>query len=118
MICENCKTVLPDDAVACWKCGTRTPLTPETLSPKPKRDILHMLASFFVAIGVFVCFGWTVPFAVFGNISSAASSLPQWASISGVASGPIMIGTAVAFVALTWWGSYWVISRLFAKASA
>ena len=117
MICENCKTLLPDDAVACWKCGTRIAPSPETLPAKPQRDVLHMLAAFFVAVGLFACVGWPLPFVVWGGISSAASSMPQWASMSGIASGVILFGTAIAFVALTWWGSYWVIARMFGKPS-
>ncbi len=117
MICEHCKTSLPDDAVACWKCGTPTPKAQQSPNAKPKADVLHILASFFIAAVFFVCVGWTVPFTVFGMISTAANDLPQWASVSGIASGIILIGTAIAFIALTWWGAYWVITRLFPKSS-
>jgi hypothetical protein len=113
MTCKNCQTALPDGAVACWKCGARVDLSPETMPTKPPRDILHVLGSFLVAVVLFACMGWTVPFAVFGNISVAARNYPQWENISGYASGIIMTLTALAFVGMTWWGSYWVISRLF-----
>jgi hypothetical protein len=117
MICANCKTTLPDNAVACWKCGKPTSQTPQSFGSKQKPDILHILASFFVAVVLFACVGWPLPFVVWGGISSAASGMPQWASVSGIASGIILFGTAIAFVALTWWGSYWVIARMFGKAS-
>lgn len=117
MICANCKTTLPDDAVACWKCGTPTSQAPRTPESKPKPDILHVLAAFFVAVVSFACVGWPLPFVIWGGISQVASHSPQWASVSGIASGAIMIGTTIAFLALTWWAFYWVIARLFGKPS-
>jgi len=67
---------------------------------------------------LFACVGWPLPFVIWGGISQAASHLPQRASISGIASGIILIGTALAFIVLAWWGTYWVIARLFGKVSA
>lgn len=117
MICKNCQTELPDSAVACWKCGTPTAVLGQAPDAKPPRDVLHVVASFLVAAVLFICIGWPLPFVVWGNLSAAASHLPQWASVSGIASGIVLIGTALAFIALAWWMSYWVITRMFGKAS-
>lgn len=111
MICEHCKTVLPDDAVACWKCGTPTVRANRRSVAKPPRDVLHILSAFFVAVFSFVCVGWPLPFVVVSN-------LPLWMGMGGPAYGIVLISTTIAFVGFAWWVAYWVITRLFSKPIA
>jgi ribosomal protein L40E len=111
MICENCRTTLPDDAIACWKCGAR--LAPPARQAGP--DVLLAILTFVIAGALFACVGWSVPFTVWGLINSAAKDSPQWSGVLGIVSGMAFVLAALAFFGGVWWGSYWLIARLTAK---
>ena len=97
MICANCRTTLPDEAIACWKCGAQVAVA-VAKSPAKKNapDLLLVILTFLIASGLFVCMGWAVPFTVWGVITSSASQFPQWASILGVVSGIAFVVSAIA----------------------
>lgn len=115
VICANCQTALPDEAVACWKCGTQVaaPAT-STLPQKPEPDILLVLLTFIAAAAFFVCAGWAVPFTVWGMISTAAKDSPQWSDLLGILGGLAFIVTTIACFGGFWYGAYWVTKRVIA----
>lgn len=113
MICANCQTSLPDEAVACWKCGTPLAGTAKDAPGKPSEpDVLLALLTFFAALIFFACAGWSIPFAIWGNLSTAAKDSPQWSSLLGIVSGLAFIVATVACLGGAWWGSYWLIKRI------
>ncbi len=116
MICANCQTILPDEALACWKCGTQF-AAPPAIAPakKTEPDILLVIFTFIASVGFFACAGWSVPFAVWGMISTAAKDSPQWSGWVGILSGISFVVMTIACFGGFWWGSYWVIKRVIAS---
>ena len=119
MICNNCQTTLPDQAVACWKCGTPVATAvppPEPLAaPKAKKgepDLLYVILTFVITAGFFVCAGWAVPFTVWGLIIGSAKEYPQLSGLLDLLSGVGFIASAIAFFAGVWWGAYKISVRL------
>ncbi len=113
MICQSCDTVLPDEARACWKCGTQIAATVANAPAKnTDLDLLLKILTFLVACALFVCVGWSVPFMVWGTITSAANQYPQWSGLSGVVSGIAFVAAAIVFFGGVWWGTYWLLKRV------
>ncbi len=171
MICVTCQTTLPDEAVACWKCGsptrggthaeagaaapTATPVSsqspleppspaasqspsaqllpvpgssavappaipPTPVAPQPAdtpqqkgaHDLLLFILTFVGNAAFFICAGWSVPFAIWGNILTTAKQNPEWASVIDVVSGVALVLSGLVFFLGCWLGSYWVILRL------
>lgn len=147
MICAGCQTTLPDEAVACWKCGTPTgrgataspvarPSTPPNIAPssvlpvhtlpqpagsppaataaeeRSAHDLLLLIVTFVGNAVFFVCAGWAVPFAIWGNIVSTGKQNPEWASAIELGSGVALVISGLVFFLACWLGSYWVIMRL------
>ena len=130
MICENCQTTLPDQAVACWKCGKPvaqstaaarqpipTPPAPETpLKPKVKKkapiDPVVAVFTMIASVIFFACIGWAVPFTVWGKINSAFADYPQWAQTVGILSTALGVLSAFVLFVGVWWISAWMITRL------
>jgi uncharacterized paraquat-inducible protein A len=112
MICANCQTILPDEAKACWKCGI--PLAESASVPKPKgeTDLLMAILTFVLTAALFACVGWALPFMVWGTIVSSTKDYPQWSGVLDMFSGVSFFVTAIAFVAIVWRGSYWLITRV------
>ena len=117
MKCKNCQTILPDEAIACWKCGTKVE-RPATTAPrkKEKPDILIVAAAFIIAAVFFACLGWSIPFMVWGMITSSAKN-SQWSDLMGVVSGISFVATTIAIFGGVWWGSYWLIKNVTVKSS-
>ncbi len=116
MICASCQTVLPDEAIACWKCGA--PMAgPASRPAVPKRpvDLLLAILTLVISIAVFVCLGWAIPFTVWGLITSTAKQYPEWSGVLEMVSGVAFVASAVGFFGGTWWGGYKVLERLTAK---
>lgn len=182
MICANCQTTLPDEAVACWKCGSGTrgaaaardrvapaggdtpapgavpasspssaaqpppsnspssiapqrsvalslalaspaivapttaPHTPTAAAPAPEQkgahDLLLVIITFVGNAAFFICAGWSVPFAIWGNLRNAAKQNPEWTGIVDVVSGVALLVSGLVFFLGCWLGSYWAILRL------
>ncbi len=131
MICDNCQTTLPDQAVACWKCGKplvqvappAIPTSPPTAvlplvpskPPEVKKnepDLLHVIVTFVFTAGFFVCAGWAVPFTVWGLIISSGKQYPELSGLLDVLSGVAFIVSAIGFFAGIWWGAYKISTRL------
>ncbi len=118
MICENCQTTLPDEALACWKCGKPTgqPTTvaQPTSPPHKKTRIDPLVAVFTLLISAvfFACFGWAVPFTVWGRITNIGADYPQWAQVFGVVSGIAGVASALITFIGVWWLSAWLITRI------
>jgi len=115
MICENCQTSLPDEAIACWKCGkpVKKPGTPPT--PPRKQKPIDPLVAFFTLLfsaGFFGCVGWAVPFTVWGKLSNAATDFPQWAQTLNVVSTVAGVASALVTFVGIWWLSAWLITRI------
>lgn len=118
MICENCQTTLPDQALACWKCGK--PMTPPVTAPlpiakprkMPKIDPLIALFTLIFSTVFFACVGWAVPFTVWGKLTNVATDFPQWAQALGVISGVAGVVSALLTFVGVWWGSAWLITRI------
>ncbi len=118
MICESCQTALPDEALACWKCGKSiaapTVAPPEARKPhkKPKIDPLVAVFTLLFSAVFFACFGWAIPFTVWGRITNIGADYPQWAQIFGVVSGILGVASALLTFVGVWWGSAWLITRI------
>ena len=113
MICENCQTTLPDQAVACWKCGK--PVTPPTVTTKRKKPPIDPLVAVFTLVlsaVFFGCIGWAIPFTVWGKISNAATDFPQWAQLLGAISLVAGVASALLVFVGLWWLSAWLITRI------
>ena len=118
MICSSCQTTLPDEAIACWKCGK--PLAPSVAAPastsKPrKKKPIDPIVAFLTLIGstvFFGCIGWSVPFTVWGKLNNAAADFPQWAQFLGAISTIAgVVAALITFVGI-WWLSAWLITRV------
>ncbi len=116
MICANCQMTLPEEAVACWKCGTPI-AAPAAQAAAPKRpvDPLLLILTLLISVGVFVCLGWAIPFTIWGLITSSAKQYPEWSGILDIVSGAAFVLSALGFFGGTWWASYQVLQRLTAK---
>ncbi len=119
MICASCQTPLPEEAIACWKCGKLALPAPPAAAPAPaaplaKRqlDLLLALITLLISVAVFVCLGWAVPFTVWGLITSFGRQYPEWSAAFGIVSGAAFILSALAFFGGTWWGCYKLLQRL------
>ncbi len=122
MICEHCQTTLPDQAIACWKCGKpvaalaapTTPTAPAVQAPtsKSEPDVLIVILAFALSAILFVCMGWAIPFTVWGKISGIATDYPQWSNLIGIISGISFVIATIGFLGGVWWGSYWLITRI------
>lgn len=134
MICKNCQTTLPDQAVACWKCGkpiaqlvaqpvaptphpVQAPPAPETpLKPKIKKkppiDPIVAVFTMIASVIFFACIGWAVPFTVWGKTAEIFKDRPDLAQMSSVlgTAGGVLSGL-ILFVGV-WWVSAWIITRL------
>ena len=119
MICNHCQTTLPDQAVACWKCGA--PVAAAVLPPEPltapqakKRepDLLYVILTFVITAGFFVCAGWAVPFTVWGLIIGSAKQFPALTGLLDIISGIAFILSTFGFFAGVWWGAYKISLRL------
>ncbi len=118
MICESCQTTLPDEAIACWKCGK--PITQSATAPLPgaephkKTKIDPLVAVFTLVLSAvfFACFGWAVPFTVWGKITNFAADYPQWAQVFGVISGIAGVASALITFVGVWWLSAWLVTRV------
>ena len=113
MICQKCQTSLPEEAIACWKCGTSTARVPKPPPvKKAEPDIFLMILTFVVTGGFFVCAGWAVPFTIWGLIIGTARQYPQLSGLIDILSGAAFIASTVTFFAGIWWGAYKVLKRL------
>ena len=113
MICENCQTPLPDQAVACWKCGkpVARPAAPAPKKQKPIDPLVAVFTLFFSAV-FFGCIGWSVPFTVWGKLNSAVTDFPQWAQAMSVISTIAGVAAALITFVGVWWLSTWLITRI------
>ncbi len=133
MICSSCQTQLPEEAVACWKCGEA--LQPTTGLPVPVRrsdaarahsggfrrirdglaqaDPLLVVLTLLFNAAFFICFGWAVPFTIWGNIVELSKQYPEWSALLEIASTSTLLVSAVTFFIGTWWGEYQLIHRLY-----
>lgn len=117
MICASCQTPLPEEAIACWKCGAPIGASaPQAALPKRPVDPLLVVLTLLVSVGVFVCLGWAIPFTIWGLITSSAKQYPEWSGILDIVSGAAFVLSALGFFGGTWWGSYQILERLTAKS--
>jgi hypothetical protein len=116
MICANCETTLPDEAIACWKCGTQiSALTSGTPPPRNEPDILLVLLTFVAAVAFFACAGWAVPFTVWGTITTAAKDSPEWSAVLGILGGLAFVVSTIVCFGGFWYGAYWLTKRIIAS---
>ncbi len=116
MICANCETTLPDEAIACWKCGTQlTALTGGKPPPKDEPDVLLVLLTFVAAVAFFACAGWAVPFTVWGMITTVAKDSPEWSGVLGILGGLAFVVSTIVCFGGFWYGAYWLIKRIIAS---
>lgn len=127
MICGICQTNLPDEAIACWKCGSpiserpegpaKPNVPPNSRAKKDKIDPLFVVLTLLISVALFVCVGWAIPFTVWGSVIAYSGQFPQWSSTIDALSGVLFYASAVGVFAGTWWGSYQILRRLTAKPS-
>lgn len=115
MICENCQTTLPDEALACWKCGK--PVAQPGMPPAPRKklkpiDPVVAFITLLLSAVFFGCAGWAVPFTVWGKLTNAASDFPQWAQALSILSTVAGVLSALVTFLGFWWLSAWLITRL------
>jgi hypothetical protein len=113
MNCENCQTTLPDEAIACWKCGAPVAAS-VALAPskKDETDLLFVIITFVISVAFFVCAGWSVPFTIWGLVTNSTKEIPPLSELGGILSGLAFIVAAVAVFGGSWWGSYWLLKRI------
>ena len=112
MNCAKCQTTLPDEAIACWKCGAPVAASIAQLPKQDESDLLLALLTFGISIAFFVCAGWSVPFTLWGLISNSAQGSSLLASLSGILSGLAFVMSTIAVFGGCWWGSYWLLKRI------
>lgn len=123
MICATCQIHLPEQAVACWKCGTPLEAVPAAVPvltgplsrPKAVHDPLLIVITFFISVALFICVGWTRPFTVWGTIVSGGKEDPGLGTFIAIASGAEFIVSTIGTFAITWWGSYTIWRKMIAK---
>lgn len=116
MNCANCETPLPDEAIACWKCGTPVAASAAHAPPrKAEPDILLILLTFAAAVAFFACAGWAVPFTVWGMITTAAKDSPEWSGLLGILGGLAFVVATIACFGGFWYGAYWLTQRVLAS---
>ena len=112
MNCDKCQTTLPDEAIACWKCGAPVAASIAQLPKQDESDLLLAILTLGISIAFFICAGWSVPFTLWGLISNAVQEPSPLASSSGILSGLVFIGSTLAIFGGCWWGSYWLLKRI------
>ncbi len=113
MICASCQTPLPEEAIACWKCGRLVvPAAPAATAAKRPVDLLLVVIALLISVAVFVCLGWAVPFTVWGLITTAGKQYPEWSGAFSIISGAAFILSGLGFFGGTWWGGYKFLERL------
>ena len=117
MICSNCQTELPDEAIACWKCGEQMSCSPaKSAKHKDGVDPLLVILTLLFSVAFFVCLGWAIPFTIWGNIITVSKDHPEWSALLDMVSGIAFYVSAVGLFIFSWWGSYKLVFRLM-KAS-
>ncbi len=113
MICSHCLTELPDQAVACWKCGEQTQGKPTATSkPLGGADPLLVILTLLFSVAFFICMGWAIPFTIWGNMITASKEHPDWSGLLDIVSGIAFYASAVGLFIVSWWGSYQLVFRL------
>ena len=112
MICDQCKTELPDEAAACWKCGR--PFKPAQPAATTKEDPTVVVAffSFILSVGFFICGGWGVPFTVWGKTLEAARTQPGMEGQMETIAGVLFVVSAIGVFGGLWAVAFWVGKRL------
>ena len=112
MNCEKCQTILPDEAIACWKCGTPVAETVQAPPQKDESDLLLAILTFVLSVAFFVCAGWSIPFTLWGLISTSVNGSSLLASLSSILSGLAFVASTIAVFGGCWWGCYWLLKRI------
>ncbi len=113
VVCDNCHTTLPDDAVACWKCGRQFSLAHPQKSYKSSGPNLAIaVVTFPIALAFFACLGWSIPFTLWGLTVSLGGQNPNGSGLLGAVGAILFAISSIALIGGAWWGAYWIVNRV------
>ncbi len=113
VVCDNCHTTLPDNAVACWKCGRQFPSAHLSAPLKPSGpNIAIAVVTFPIALAFFACLGWSIPFTLWGLTVSLGGQNSDGSGLLGAVGTILFAISSIALIGGAWWGAYWIVNRV------